>query len=76
MAKAKAPPEPLIAAEAKVLRGFKPGDIVFLECSRMLNDAQMEHLHSFFKSKVPELKIVILQAGVKVAAVGSDHAEV
>lgn len=34
----------------------------------MLSVQQMQHLNAEFKRLVPQLKVVILQAGIKVAA--------
>lgn len=64
--KSTAPTDPM--PPAKVLRAYRPGDIVFLECDRMLSAEQMTRLHAEFKKRIPEVKIVILQGGVKVAA--------
>lgn len=66
MAKDKQQPPEIPAP--KILRAFKPGDIVFLECQRMLTNDQMAHLNAEFKRLVPEVKVVILQAGITVAA--------
>lgn len=68
MAKAKPPAPPAESIpDPKILRAFRPGDTVFLECERMMPDVQMERMHAWFTAKVPNLRIIILQAGVKVA---------
>lgn len=66
MATSKAPPP--LEARPRILRAFKPGDIVFLECTRMMTADQMTAMHAQFKKLIPDVRIVILQAGVRVAA--------
>lgn len=63
-----APPPLETNSPPKILRAFRPNDIVFLECARMLSDDQMTLLHKQFKKMVPEVKVVILNAGVRIAS--------
>lgn len=68
MAKKPQPTTPTEIPLPKVLRAFRPGDVVFLECPKPLSNDQMQHLHAEFKKRIPEVKVCILQAGIKVAA--------
>lgn len=63
----KKKPEPT-EVRPKILRAFKPGDIVFLECPRPLTADQLTHIHAQFKKLVPDVRIVVLPHGLKVAA--------
>lgn len=54
--------------QPKILRAFRPGDIVFLECDRILTEQAMQHLNAEFKRLVPDVKVVILTRGIRVAA--------
>lgn len=64
----KAKDDDLPMPQPRILRAFRPGDVVFLECDRALTDKQMAHLNAEFKRLVPESKVVILQKGIRVAA--------
>lgn len=52
----------------KIVRAFKPGDIVFIETSTPMTDKQMRHVTAQFKKMLPELKVVVLKAGLRLAA--------
>lgn len=54
--------------QPRILRAFRPGDVIFLECDRPLSDQQMAHLNAEIKRLLPESKVVILQKGIRVAA--------
>ena len=51
----------------KVLRAFKPGDIVFIECPAMISEASATRLRNHFRDYCPEIKVIILGDGLKVA---------
>lgn len=59
--------EPVID-QVKILRAFKPGDIVFIETKKVLSIQNMQHMHRQLAAMLPEIKIVILQDGMRVAA--------
>ncbi len=66
--KEKAEPavEPIIV---KIIQSVRPGDVVFIECDQSRTTQQLEYLHEQLKKKLPELRIVILNKGSRVAEV-------
>jgi hypothetical protein len=52
----------------QILRAFKPGDVVFLEADHPMTLAAMEDISRQFKNFLPDLRLVVLQEGVRVAA--------
>lgn len=67
--KVKQPAKPEGMPETvKVLRAFKPGDIVFIEVDKPLHRDAMTSIYHQFKKLIPEIKVVVLQHGMKVAA--------
>lgn len=63
----KEKPEPL-EVRPRILRAFKPGDIVFLECVRELRAESLEAIHAQFKRMVPDVRVIVLPYGTKVVA--------
>lgn len=51
----------------KIVRAFNPGDIVFLETPQVLRVEVMAHISAEFKRMIPDVKVVVLQHGLKVA---------
>lgn len=51
----------------KIVRAFKPGDIVFIECPGMISMGMAEAMKNHFDSYCPEIKVIILGDGLKVA---------
>lgn len=51
----------------KILRGFKPGDLIFLEVDKPLRVEAMQHIHAELKRMLPDVRVVVLQHGLKVA---------
>lgn len=52
----------------KIVRAFTPGDVVFIEVARPMRVEAMEHIHAQFKKLIPDLRVVILQDGLRVAS--------
>lgn len=52
----------------KIVRAFAPGDVIFIECDRGMTAQAMEHVNAQFKRLLPDLRIVILQHGMKMAS--------
>lgn len=67
------PPAVALPVEAKILRAFKPGDIVFIECAEKMNLAQMLHYQRQLKAMVPDVRIIVLQAGLRVVAMPDEE---
>lgn len=61
--------EPLefYGCHVKIVRAFQPGDIVFLETEQKLPAEAMNHIHAEFKRLVPDVRVIVLQGGLKVA---------
>lgn len=53
----------------KILKAVQPGDIVFIECDEARNTQQLQHLTTQLKGKLPDVRIVILNKGARVAEV-------
>lgn len=68
MAKNPTATGPIEIAQPKVLRAFRPGDVVFLEMEKPASEQQMQYWHQLFKQLIPDIRVIILQAGVRVAA--------
>lgn len=51
----------------KIVRAFKPGDIVFIECPAAISQASETRLRDHFREYCPEIKVIILGDGLKVA---------
>lgn len=51
----------------KIIRAFRPGDIVFVECARDITMQESVQIREQFAAYVPKLKIVLLGAGMRVA---------
>lgn len=60
-------PEPL-EVRPRILRAFKPGDIVFLECVRELRAEALDNIHAQFKRMVPDVRVIVLPYGTRVVA--------
>lgn len=60
-------PEP-VEVRPRILRAFKPGDIVFLECVRPITADALEHIHAQFKRMVPDVRVIVLPYGTCVVA--------
>jgi len=52
----------------RVLRAFRPGDIVFIECERRMSDEEMAHIRASFSEHTPDIKVIVLGPGMHVAA--------
>lgn len=61
-----APPsiEPIIV---KIVQSVHPGDVLVIECDEARTGPQLEHLHKQLKAKLPEMRIVILNKGARLA---------
>lgn len=52
----------------KIVRAFQPGDTVFIESSRPLSRDAMANIHAEFKRLLPDVKVVVLSEGLRVAS--------
>lgn len=57
--------EPIIV---KIIQSVRPGDVIFIECDKERTTQQLQHLHEQIKSKLPDVRIVILNKGARVTA--------
>lgn len=58
---------PILLGAIKLVQAFRPGDVVFLESDRVLSLEHMKHFHQEFKQRIPEIKVVILNQGLRVS---------
>lgn len=58
--------EPIIV---KIVQSVRPGDVIFIECDQERTTKQLEHLNAQIKQKLPEVKVVILNKGSRVAKI-------
>jgi len=65
---------PTIRVEvATVIRAFKPGDIIFIECERSLSQQQRQDISEALSKVAPDMKIVVLDAGMRVVGREERH---
>lgn len=69
-----APPLEFMGCPVKIVRAFQPGDVVFIECPKPLPVQAMQHISAEFKRMLPDMKVVVLQAGLKVVGQPEDGA--
>lgn len=62
-----APPLPIEPIIVKIVQSIHPGDVLVIECDTMHTQPQLDHLHAQLKAKLPEMRIVILNKGARVA---------
>jgi hypothetical protein len=55
--------------KATVLRGIRPGDLVFIECEQPLPVQRMEALRAAIREQLPDVRVFLLGHGLKVAAI-------
>lgn len=62
----------------KIVRAFKPGDVVFIECDMMLSQQQKETIRNSVGviSEAAGIKVIILDAGLRLAAREEQREEV
>jgi hypothetical protein len=56
------------AITVKIVQSVRPGDVIFIECEKDRTTQQLQHLHEQIKSKLPDVRIVILNKGARVTA--------
>ena len=56
--------EPIVV---KIVQSVRPGDVLVIECDQSRTTQQLQHLHEQLKKKLPEMRIVILNQGARVA---------
>lgn len=52
--------------QVKILRQIRPGDTVFLETKQPRTEQQMAYITQQFKMMCPDVRVIVLQAGVRV----------
>lgn len=57
--------------DVRILRAFRPGDVVFMTCARPLKREEQAHFAAELKRMLPEIRVVILRDGVEI--VGSEE---
>lgn len=60
------PPIDFAGSTVKILRAFQPGDVVFIESDRPMHRDAMAHVSAELKRLLPEIRVVVLQGGLKV----------
>jgi hypothetical protein len=60
------PVDPIVV---KIVQAIRPGDVVFIECDEAKTTAQLTDLNAKIKAKMPDVRIVILNKGSRVAQV-------
>lgn len=70
-AKPKAAPteKPVDPIVVKIVQAIRPGDVVFIECDEPRTTAQLTDLNAKIKQKIPDVRIIILNKGSRVAQV-------
>lgn len=64
----EAPPQPPVEQiVVKIVQSVRPGDVLVIECDQSQTTKQLQHLHEQLKAKLPEIRIVILNKGARVA---------
>lgn len=58
--------EPIVV---KIVQSIRPGDVIFIECDEPRTTAQLTDLNKKIKEKIPDVRIVILNKGSRVAQV-------
>lgn len=56
--------EPIVI---KIVQSVRPGDVLVIECDQARTTQQLQHLHDQLKKKLPDMRIVILNAGARLA---------
>lgn len=64
--KKKADPDPIVV---KIMQAVRPGDLVIIECATPRQEAHLKNINDQFKEKLPDIHVVVLNAGVRVADV-------
>lgn len=66
---APAPVEPAIEPIiVKIVQSVRPGDVIFIECDQARTTQQLTHLNEQIKAKLPDVRVVILNKGSRVAS--------
>lgn len=63
-ATAKAEAESIVV---KIVQAIRPGDVIFIECDEARTQQQLKHLNDQIKTMLPDVRVVILNKGSRVA---------